>query len=335
MRCIDRTIRTHMRHQTPTDKNNNKNICKLEGNTYLVFLYQTTPETQHPGPPTAMVLHYKRAWSDYWVELTGLTNVNLIFLDVEKAVELPRHVPIVEYGARRKANTFGFHVEAGQAEHLLNSVRDRGLPAWFDETIVGALRVPPAFAVLVAEGRFDAIGIPLFDDDMQQHEPGKCFRQFGWKLSLEAIGLNSDAIPKHSGAAKEELQAAKGMKDEANLFEAVLVRQMVADLQAIVPSAEEDASDHAQRLRSYIVRLQRHGQELSIMQKGQGVAGKRNYTHRFQYLVDVVMLSDCFRSTERLALMLKNVMRIVLPRTARNEIPFGFLSARHCFLTKS
>ena len=240
----------------------------------------------------------------------------MIFFTVEKAVELPRHVPIIEYGARRKANTFGFHVEAGQAEHLLNSVRDRGLPAWFDETIVGALRVPPAFAVLVAEGKFDSIGIPLFGNDMRQQEPAKRVRQLGWKLSLEAIGLNSDAIPSHNSAAKEELQAAKDMKDEVNLFEAVPVRQMVTDLQAIVPSAEQDASDHARRLRSWIVRLQRHGQELSIMQKGEGVAGKRNYVHRFQYLVDVVMLSDCFRNTERLALMLKNVMRIVLPRPA-------------------
>ena len=128
--------------------------------------------------------------------------------------------------------------------------------------------------------------------------------------------MNSDAIPEHSSAAKEKFQAAKDMKDEVNLFEAVPVRQMVADLQASVPSAEQDASDHARRLRSWIVRLQRHGQEISTMQKGEGVAGKRNMIHRFQYLVDVVMLSDVFRSTERIALMLKNVMRIVLPRTA-------------------
>ena len=131
----------------------------------------------------------------YWVELTGITDLSVMFFEVLHTCALPESVLITQHGARRKALAFVFELEHGQAGVLLNAMMGRGLPDWFNATVTGALRIPPGFAALIAAGTWRFLGLPVFNDSDPSIK-----RVYGWLLHLEVFDLDEVALLAHSPA---------------------------------------------------------------------------------------------------------------------------------------
>ena len=188
------------------------------------------------------------------VEQTGLLDLSMLFFEVVHVAALPEVVPITQDGAKHKAKAFPFQLEAGQAGNLFNALDAN----WFNDSVTAAIRIPDGFASIIAGGDWRFLGLPLFDYSVGVKGA------YGWPLHLHIFGVDEAALIAHSVAEQRELDDVKD--DEAtNLFDSIPVKQFVKDLRQFTPSVEQDSSRPAQRMRTWVVRFQRHAFELAAV----------------------------------------------------------------------